>query len=221
MLFLAVFCGFLAENLREHQIEKSREKIFMKNMMEDLKSDTAAFKKYANDNKVLFSSIDSLMYLLKSSERNTKVSRIYFLARSLTMRGDLLLTNERTYDQMRSSGSLRLIHNQKVADSVSSYYNLLKQINDQNYRIVTRGDQYILTMHNLFDAEILLRIYKEKTEPGSSVKLLTEDPVAINELLTRAQYLYGTIYYGQNFGLQSCSRAENLIELIKEEYHLK
>ena len=27
MLFLAVFCGFLAENQREHVIEKKREKL--------------------------------------------------------------------------------------------------------------------------------------------------------------------------------------------------
>jgi len=29
MLFLAVFCGFLAENFREHQVEHNREKKFM------------------------------------------------------------------------------------------------------------------------------------------------------------------------------------------------
>ncbi len=40
MLFLAVFCGFLAENQREHYIEKKREKVYIKNLYEDLKSDT-------------------------------------------------------------------------------------------------------------------------------------------------------------------------------------
>ncbi|MGB3155835.1 MAG: hypothetical protein WBB06_14610, partial [Chitinophagaceae bacterium] len=40
MLFLAVFCGFLAEYQLEHKIEKDREKQFMQTMVEDLKSDT-------------------------------------------------------------------------------------------------------------------------------------------------------------------------------------
>src|SRR5262245_32014682 len=40
MLFLAVFCGFLAENFREHQVEHKREKTFIGSFIEDLKMDT-------------------------------------------------------------------------------------------------------------------------------------------------------------------------------------
>src|SRR6185503_18808499 len=90
MLFLAVFCGFLAEYQLEHQIEKDREKIYMRNMLEDLKADTAAYRNYAKDNSTAFNIIDSLILLLKSPERKTRVNRIYFLARTLTMRADLL-----------------------------------------------------------------------------------------------------------------------------------
>ena len=37
MLFLAVFCGFLAEYKLEHVIEHQREKVYIKSMVEDLK----------------------------------------------------------------------------------------------------------------------------------------------------------------------------------------
>ena len=40
MLFLAVFCGFLAEYQLEHKIEKEREKQFILSMVEDLEMDT-------------------------------------------------------------------------------------------------------------------------------------------------------------------------------------
>ena len=33
MLFFAVFCGFLAENQREHLIEHKREKVYMVSML--------------------------------------------------------------------------------------------------------------------------------------------------------------------------------------------
>jgi len=222
MLFLAVFCGFLAEYQLEHKIEKDREKVYMKNMLDDLKADTAAYQKYAKDNIIAFGTIDSIVYLLKSPERKAKVTRIYFLARILTMRADLLFTNERTYDQMKSSGHLRLIHRQQVSDSVSYYYNSLKQISNQNNRISARIDEYFLSMGKLFDAAILLQIVKDRKEPeGESVKLLTEDPLVINEVLTRAQYLYGTFIFAQNWGLERYKTAEHLIELIKNEYHIK
>src|SRR5439155_1065169 len=39
MLFLAVFCGFLAENQREHIVEQKREKQYIKSFCEDLAAD--------------------------------------------------------------------------------------------------------------------------------------------------------------------------------------
>ncbi|MBK7679895.1 MAG: hypothetical protein IPJ29_10920 [Chitinophagaceae bacterium] len=40
MLFLAVFCGFLAENQREHMIEHQREKKFIRSLCSDLRRKT-------------------------------------------------------------------------------------------------------------------------------------------------------------------------------------
>jgi len=48
MLFLAVFCGFLAEYQLEHLIEKDREKQYMKSIVEDLQNDTTAISNIFN-----------------------------------------------------------------------------------------------------------------------------------------------------------------------------
>ncbi len=37
MLFLAVFAGFIAENIREHFVERAREKEYIVSMVEDMK----------------------------------------------------------------------------------------------------------------------------------------------------------------------------------------
>ncbi|MGE5109002.1 MAG: hypothetical protein ACM3H8_15795 [Sphingobacteriales bacterium] len=138
------------------------------------------------------------------------------------MRGDLLFRNERTYDQIKSTGHLRLIHKQEVSDSVSYYYNSLKQINNQNKRITERINKYFLSMSKLFDAAILLKISKDQKMPtGESTKLLAEDPLVINEILTSTQYHYATFFFTQNQGLTRCKTAESLIELIKKEYHFE
>ena len=222
MLFLAVFCGFLAEYQLEHKIEKDREKIYIKNLVEDLKSDTAIYRFYEKDNIRALGIIDSLVYLLKSPDKQNKATRIYFLARTLTMRPDMLFPNERTYDQMKSSGQLRLISNQRVSDDVSDYYHSLKEIVAQNERIKDRGADYFHAISKLFDAELLLKIYKERIEPeGLKVQLLSTDAVTINEFLTCAQYLYGTFVFAKDFGMLRCKKAENLLNTIKEEYHLK
>ena len=43
MLFLAVFCGFLAEYQLEHKIEKEKGKQYIRSFYHDLKTDTAEF----------------------------------------------------------------------------------------------------------------------------------------------------------------------------------
>src|SRR5262249_27047198 len=47
MLFLAVFLGFLAENQRESMIEHRREQQYAKQLLADLRKDSAFFKRRA------------------------------------------------------------------------------------------------------------------------------------------------------------------------------
>src|SRR5687768_8959793 len=42
MLFLAVFCGFLAEYQLEHKIEKEKGRQYIESIYEDLKEDTVS-----------------------------------------------------------------------------------------------------------------------------------------------------------------------------------
>ena len=43
MLFLAVFCGFLAEYQLEHKIEKNRENEYVRSLIKDFEYDTLQF----------------------------------------------------------------------------------------------------------------------------------------------------------------------------------
>ena len=48
MLFLAVFCGFLAESLRESQVLKHTAGKYVESFYEDLKTDTARMNFYTD-----------------------------------------------------------------------------------------------------------------------------------------------------------------------------
>ena len=222
MLFLAVFCGFLAEYQLEHKIEKDREKVYIKNLYEDLKSDTIIYEAYSKKTDEFASKIDSLFLLLKAGDRNTQLDKIYFLARTATMgKAPQLYPNKRTFSQLKSSGLLRLIHSQVVADAVSDYYLFLESIETQNETIRDRISEYMNEIGGVLDAEVLLKILMEEKPPISgNLKLLTEDPVTINQFLTSAQYYYGS-RRNQNFrGMEALQKANMLIELLKKQYHL-
>jgi hypothetical protein len=220
MIFIAVTLGFFAESYRESLNDRTKENEFMTSIVKDLESDTATYASYAKNNAEIYATIDTLTTLMNSSERNTQLSKIYFLARILTLKLLLHFPTTRTYDQMKSSGQLRIIGKPDVADSTSSYYNSLEIMNSFNEVLLAHDYDYMRMMGKVFDAGILLNILKERKEPPQkSIKLLTEDPVIINELLTAAQYIYGSLRLAQNITLQRQLSAENLIALIKKEYH--
>lgn len=61
----------------------------------------------------------------------------------------------------------------------------------QNNQISNRVSDYMKTVGDLFDAEILFKIFKEVKEPTlQNLKLKTTDPVIINRFLTATQYFY-------------------------------
>src|SRR5215213_3758061 len=66
MLFLAVFCGFLAENQREHTVEHQREQQYMGTMLEDLKADIplldSTIKNWDEVNKSIDSVTDAISF---------------------------------------------------------------------------------------------------------------------------------------------------------------
>ena len=223
MLFLAVFCGFLAEYQLEHKIEKDREKVYVNNLYEDLKSDKIIYETYSKRTDEFGNKIDSLFVLLKAEDRTSQLDKIYFLARTATMgKAPQLYPNKRTFSQLKNSGLLRLIHNQEVANAVSDYYLFLESIETQNETIRSRTSDYMNEVGGVLDAEVLLKILKEEKQPVSgNLKLLSEDPVTINQFLTSAQYYYGSRRNQNIRGLEALQKATILIELIKKEYHLK
>src|SRR5690606_23739292 len=110
MLFLAVFCGFLAEYKLEHTIEHNREKAFVKSMIEDTQLDTASIRQVIRQKRMQKLYSDSLITALYNYEPG-KVSdyQIYRYYRYLISSTDWVKPTERTLVQLKNSGGMRLI----------------------------------------------------------------------------------------------------------------
>src|SRR6188768_4195031 len=80
MLFLAVFCGFLAENQREHMVEHQREKQYINSLTADLKEDTAFIRYVISFSITKFHGMDTLAQLLnKDTLSNDDEKKLYHL----------------------------------------------------------------------------------------------------------------------------------------------
>lgn len=226
MLFLAVTLGFFVENQREHFVEKKREKEYMRSMIEDLKLDTAGF---LLDNKIRGTAIemyDSVILLLNKQKRDSfDQQRLYYLARMGLRLSPFTKMNDRTFEQMKSSGNLRLIHDSKISDRITSYYFNSKDFSFNVEQTLLRLQSLIEIHGKVFDGAVfqsmidtgLLNI----NPPVGNPALITEDKKILNELAVRSHYVSSILKYSRTNIVDLNRDASQLIELLKEEYHLK
>ena len=222
MLFLAVFCGFLAEYKLEHVIEHSREKQFIESFVEDLKIDIAAI-----DRNLIFQSrkrkqLDSLNTLLREKQIKGFENELYYLSRVL-VRTTRFQSNDRTITQLRYSGGLRLIRNENAADSITSYQNLVDYItqNQDDERIERRAvDPLLARMFDPFVFDKMLDELNNVNKPTDNPPLRSYDPELQLDLAYAINQLKGSnIILKTRLELLS-SKAKNIIAFLKEEYHL-
>jgi len=224
MLFLAVFCGFMAENFRELQVEHHREKQYIRSFISDVELDIASLKLSSNARRKYINYYDSLVYLLKQNDKST-LNDIYFYARFLG-RMDEFKYHDRTIQQLKSSGSLRSIRNEKAADSIVIYDNeIIKEILQQQEREdEARYDTYSTSLSKIFDGYIWNDMVNKTGTiiryPGTPPPL-TNDPKLISEFVIKVTYIKTSYRLTNNLIEKTIPIAENLITLLKKEYHLK
>ena len=231
MIFLAVVLGFIAENIREDISEANRTKVFASSMIDDLKSDTTELKSRINYLTYATANIDSLMHLfLTKNVKEIPSGKLYWYG----LWGGARLSyvpNDATFEQMKSSGSLRYITNNS----------LLKKIVDYNQlgRLATIGqerDNYIYSevrkiRGQIFDFRYNMEandIYQANRETpdiqkidtflNSKPPLLTDDNVIFNQYLelVRSRNLYSRLREAENL----LNHANVLIDELKKEYRI-
>jgi hypothetical protein len=223
MLFLAVFSGFLAEYQLEHVIENSREKQFIQSFIEDLKIDIASI-----DRNLLFqdkrrSQLDSMIYLLSEQKIKGYENELYFLGRTL-VRTTRFQSNDRTITQLKYSGSMRLIRNEKAADSIISYEKLVDYIlqNIDDERVERRSiDPLLAKIFNPFVFDKMLANNNEIQKLTTSPPLRSYDISLQQDLAYHINLLKGSnIIISTRLKLLK-EKAINTIAFLQKAYHLE
>jgi hypothetical protein len=225
MLFLAVFCGFLAENQREHMVEHNREKEYMRSMIEDLKQDTAEYNRGIKlINHYFIPVLSKSTALLYGESFSDGIIREMYDTIPKSTRFFFIIIQDNTVTQLINSGNLRLIRNKTVTDGLAKYWNScdhLKSTLIASYDI-TRLHSKDLTF-SIFNLH-----YFENNSPIDSLrknispKLMLNDRSNFiklaNDLSNMNSQLSGAIFQR----LKSLHlKATDLITLIEKEYPLE
>jgi len=119
MLFFAVFLGFVAENIREHSVERHREKEYVNSLKEDLQTNIGILQNQIPQLRQTLKGLDTLIiqiYLYLEGKADTRL--MYYNYHHYCRIAITFQLSERTINQLKNSGNMRLIKNKSASDII-------------------------------------------------------------------------------------------------------
>ncbi len=223
MLFLAVFCGFLAEYQLEHKIEKTREKQYIRSFLEDLAADTVDLARSAAYCELTVRRTDSLIALLSDPNRENAAGDIYYFLRVIH-RSDVFSLNDRTIVQLRNAGGMRLVSKKAVADSMVSYYkqaDFIRFIYEEQTEFRRSLRPHFPKILDGLEYAYVINDENEVIRSDKPLKLRSADPETINTCILILQNIKGINLGIRMRLLQFSEKAKMIREFIKDTYHMK
>jgi len=223
MLFLAVFCGFLAENIREHYVDMRKEKEYMHSLLQDLHADVREMDTTLKVGTMSTEKLDSLIYMLNEKDPDENAQTIYRLAPGAG-RVVGMSFSDRTSSQLKNSGSMRLVRNSNLSDSIEYYWEEIKNddfISDRLLDLQSKATDLTVQVINnkYYESPDASKPLERSLKPGA--KLITSDPKLIAQLSNRESNRRVVLYNYLRHLRITHEMAVRLIELIKKEYHFE
>lgn len=222
MLFLAVFFGFLAEYKLEHVIEHKREKQYIQALINDVTADTARINSIIHNRNRRETRLDSLTFLLNNSPEKT--NEIYFYGstvnRVIAIR---FVPNDGTLQQLKHAGGLRLIKKRNVVDSIARYDVSIRNLIQQGEGEMALISKYAEAEHKIFDALIFDKMLDKDNfliRPDHNPPLAPFTPADRREFNSRLHPVKSINKSARRDERIFLKQAENLLALLKKEYHL-
>jgi hypothetical protein len=214
MLFLAVFSGFIAENLRENYVEKERAHQYVTSMVSDLQKDTLQLQRIINANKRVLKGIDTLLFNLKEPASDSVLKKIY-IDGSFVAASTLFENFNGTITQLKNAGGLRLIKDTAVVNFILAY--------DQfNERIKKQGDVYYKTTLEI------INVMEDIMDFSIVVKRIPKPVFFLSKNADKLRYFYNKCYMQQQIISQYAAllgqqkrEAVAGITLLRKHYHIK
>ncbi|MFN7540989.1 MAG: hypothetical protein ACK5RQ_13160 [Bacteroidota bacterium] len=228
MLFMAVFCGFLAELQLEHYIEHQREKKYIERVYKDLKKDTAFYSQHKKSLSDVYHLMDSMITQLHTDTYKNDPDQFYLMG--LRARGARYFEYYNTaFEQMKTSGNLRLVKNEQLLDSLVNYYYVADKrvaiIDNRGLEIVTELQKAI---NLFFDAGYFIDIGTFDDRIGYTRSFYTQnarfpESTAQNKLLLKnlCHLRKANVKSQVNFLMDLQKKSTRLLQQIEKEYEIK
>jgi hypothetical protein len=222
MLFLAVFCGFLAEYQLEQTIERHKEKDFIVSMIEDAQKDTAKIHEAIRFNEARMVNLDKLALICFNYKGTQKErTQMYYAQRGSIFRPDFVYPTERTLYQLKSSGGMRLIRKKKSAESIIEYDNHGKALTTQQISYQEFLNEITQSSSRLMNFSILFDTKKPREVRFDSATLLKPDEERLMDMGNKSLMFKGVLSQYVIYLKEMENGAIELMNTLRNDYHIE
>jgi len=120
MIFVAVTLGYGAENVREHYVNKHKGIISVQNLYKDLKDDSLSYKNSIKNRNFQDSCFEVISNLFDENKIKNEIPTVYAAHSCISLRM-IPSMNTMALDQIKSSGALNYIEDDKLKEMIQSY----------------------------------------------------------------------------------------------------
>lgn len=227
MLFLAVFCGFLAENQREKVVERHREKEYILSMIEDLQTDTTNLGLTISGFSEIEQRFDSTISGFNEGVKTYSNQWAQLFIASYMQGYPDFYQSDRTIQQLKNAGGMRLLRNKTAVLGIIDYDTEIKDLALEVEALSKAQDRYredvvqAWSMDKMFADAGQRSWSRTRSIVVHNNYWITNDPHTFEKIFNRlSEYNETVIRMNKNYSAAK-EKALKLIELLKREYHIK
>ena len=224
MIFLAVTMGFIAENIREHFTQRSKEREYIHGFISNLETDTANLAAVLNFDHQQLKGIDSFLVLAHAPMANNNNRRtFYHLFMNYFYNSATFKSSDATLQQLKNTGDYRLVIRDHAADSLAEYDAEINSIYTEGAYYEAYFKEIISRLDELADMTVFgdsSYIHGRNFTPKPLPPL--NDTVQLRVLFNKAfDFRIITYSYAENYLAPQLGKATQLLAFLKKEYDIK
>jgi hypothetical protein len=221
MLFLAVFCGFLAEYQLEHKIEKDRGKQYIASFYDDLQINLSSLTWLHATNEKKLKSFENIFPCYDSSMNDLKGSSCLGAMLQHAMYFINISFADGTLGQLKNAGGFRLL-TKNDRDSIIVYDNMIRGYRDWESTAMQQAQDNVRNSFDLlghFQANKFL--YTDSIAINNIPVLFVTDKNAVNKMFNVLIRYRNMIKRQNKWFFDIAARTSRLLGYLRSRYHFK
>lgn len=226
MIFLAVTLGFFAENIREHFVDKTHEKEYINSFYEDLSRDGRELPDLIKSIEYQqLQTADSLQAILPGMNSKTAANTVYTSLRLIIrQQGIRIFVTDRTIEQIKNAGEMRLLSNKQISDSLVDYYKEVDYIEYLQRDLLAYKAELKADFPRILKSQDYNKVIDAQDRiinPNENLYLSATDSFTINKILLEVSDIKGLSHSIQSMISELLGKAENIKKLITSYYNIQ